>query len=106
MFAENQHKMMTMIEDIQETLLRVTSQLDMKKKVNIDSYFPIQNDAQLQRFLDKGDGQFHLRREEFENFLYCHVTKSLKLKRPFETALLSTVFSREYIGSHKWPGPW
>ena len=106
LFYENQVKMMSMIEDIQETLLRVTSLMDMKKKIQIDSFFPIKNDSQLQRFLDKSDGDFQLRREEFENLLYCYVTKTLKLKRPFETSLLAMLFHRDYISSHRWPGPW
>lgn len=104
-FAENQNKMMKAMTDIQATLLRVTSQMDMKKKVDIDDYFPINVDSDLQKFLSKDDGQFKIRREEFENWLYCHVTNNLKAKRPFESNILAAIFTRDYIRSHKWPGP-
>lgn len=106
MFAENQAKMMAMMEDIQQNMFRLSSRCDMKKKVNIDNFFPIKDDAQLEKFLDKSDGDFQVRRDEFEHYLYCHVTRNLKLKRPFETDLLSTVFNRDYISSHRWPGQW
>lgn len=97
--------MMAIIQDMQGTLLRLSCQLDVKKKVEIDSFFPIKNDSDMQRFLDKTDGMFHLRREEFENLVYCNVTESLKLKRPFESTLFASLFSREFISGHRWPGP-
>lgn len=103
-FAENQEKMLSMIQDLQSTVLRLSSNADMRKKIKIDDYFPIRVDSDMQRFLSKDDGLFDVKREEFENMLYCHVTKNVKLKRPFETKLLETLFSREYISSHKWPG--
>ena len=106
LFAENQAKMMGMIEDIQQNLLRLSSQCDMRREVNIDNFFPVKEDAQLERFLDKTDGQFQARRDEFEFFLYCNVTKNMKLKRPFENALIATLFNRDYISSHRWPGQW
>ena len=105
MFAENQANILSRLDDLQATLLRVTTQLDMRRKVNIDKYFPVRDDAHLQQFLNKTDGDFQVRREEFENLLYLNVTKSLKLKRPFETHLLAAIFSRDYISSHRWPGP-
>lgn len=105
LFSEKQDRMMAIVENHQADLLRVTSRLDMQTEVKMDDFFPIQSDSDMQRFLDKGDGQFHLKRESLENMLYCNLTKSLKLKRPFEAALLSTLFSRDYISSHRWPGP-
>ena len=104
-FAEKQDKMLSFIQDLQATVLRLSSKLDMTTEVDIAKFFPVQQDSDLQRFLDKSDGRFHLRREEFENFLYCNVTKTVKLKRPFEANLLSTLFSRDFISSHRWPGP-
>lgn len=105
MSSDKQDKILALLEDVQATLLRVTSRLDMKTEVKMDDYFPIKTDLDMQRFLDKGDGQFHLRREGFENMLYCNLTKSIKIKRPFEATLLSTLFSRDYISGHRWPGP-
>lgn len=103
-FSENQAMMLKMLTDVQATLLRITCQMDMRRKVIIDDYFPINVDSDLQRFLNKDDGQFKIRREEFENWLYCHVTTTIKLKRPFESNILAALFTRDYISSHKWPG--
>lgn len=104
-FAENQNKILTILMDLQSTMLRVTSKLDMERKLHIDQFFPVKVDADMREFLNKDDGQFKVKREEFENWLYCTVTTTLKLKRPFESSLLAALFSREYIRSHKWPGP-
>lgn len=103
--ADNQAKVTDIAIDMQKILLRLSTQLDMRKKVNIDDFIPINTDHQLTQFLDKKDGQFQDRREAFENVIYCSVTKNLRIKRPFETHFLASVFGREYIRSHKWPGP-
>ena len=104
-FYENQEKMIHILEDIQSTLHRLACRLDMTKQVEIDDFFPVKNLSDVKIFLDKSDGQFDLRREEFENFLYCHVTTTIKLKRPFESSILAAIFSRDFMSSHKWPGP-
>ena len=92
-FAENQNKMMGIVKDLQEQVLRLSSKFDMQKKEDIDNYFPVKVDSDLDRFLNKGDGQFKIRQEEFENWLYCTVTKNIRLKRPLETSLLAGVFT-------------
>lgn len=104
-FAENQSKMVEILMNVQSVVTRLATQFDMRRSLNIDTYFPIKTDTDMARFLDKTDGQFQAKREEFENFFYCSVTNNLKSKRPFETHLLATLFDREYIKSHKWPGP-
>ena len=104
-FADNQAKMMDILMNVQTVVLRLATQFDMRKKINIDQFFPIQSDAAMASFLDKTDGQFQIKREEFENFMYCSVTNNLKIKRPFEAHILATLFGRDYIKSHKWPGP-
>ena len=104
-FAQNQEKILTILEDLQERVQRISCKIDMRKKIMIDSYFPVTCLNDLERFLSKCDGLYHLRREEFEDHLYCSVTNTVKLKRPFESTLLSNLFSREFLSSHKWPGP-
>lgn len=103
--AEKQDKMMSMLEDMQDTIMRISCNADMKKKVQIADYFPIKSDSDVERFLEKSDGLFPEKRDGFESLVYCNVTKNLKLKRPFEATLLSTVFSRDFISSHRWPVP-
>lgn len=103
--ADNQTKMIGLLEDVQISLNRLTSNLVMKKKIDITKYFPINNDADVAKFLDKSDGLFPEKRDEFEHLLFCHVTKNSKLKRFFEANFLCVVFSRDFITSHRWPGP-
>ena len=105
LFLENQLKMIEIMEGVQKTLVRLTCNLDMRKEVDIGEYFPIKSLTSLKKFLDKSDGNFEIRRDQFEDQLYNTVTNTLKLKRPFESSLLATVFSREFMSSHKWPGP-
>lgn len=104
-FVKNQENFLELLESLQKTVVRLSCQVDMRKKINIDDYLPIKTDYDVERFLNKSDGLFHCRREEFENMLYLNVTNNIKLKRPFETYLLHAIFSREFISSHKWPGP-
>lgn len=104
-YHENQEKLLSLVEDLQASVLRLSSRLDMKTKVKIDDYLPIKTDSDLKRFLDKTDGEFHLRREQLEDMLYCNVTNNVKSKRPFETHFLALIFSREFIASHRWPAP-
>lgn len=97
--------MITMLEGIQNSMTTLLSNFVMKKKKNIENYFPINDDEGVAKFLDKTDGLFQEKRDEFENMLFCHVTKAIKLKRSFEANFLAIVFSRDFISSHRWPGP-
>lgn len=103
-FSDNQEKMILILEGVQQSLQRIEGQLTMRKEVDISNFIPIKSLSDVKRFLNKSDGEFHLRREEFENFLFCTVTNTIKLKRPFESSLLGSIFSRDFMSSHKWPG--
>ena len=104
--AEKQDRILSILEDLQATMVRLACKVDLNKnKINMDRYFPVKDDSCLERFLDKSDGMFDEKRNAFENMIYCNVTKNLKLKRPFEASILATLFSRDFISSHRWPGP-
>ena len=103
-FSDNQEKIIQILEGIQHSIQRVECQLAMRTKVDLTKYIPIYSLSNVKNFLNKNDGEFHLRREEFENFLFCTVTTTIKLKRPFESNLLGAIFTREFMSSHKWPG--
>lgn len=105
MFSDNQTKILERLENIESTLLNLSSQLVMKKNYHVEKLLPFKQDSDMDSFLNKTDGQFQMRRDEFEDLLFCNVTKDLKLKRSFEASLLAFIFSREYISSHRWPGP-
>ena len=104
-FSDNQEKIICILESVQQSLQRIECQFSMRKKVDIKEFFPVNSLSDVKRFLNKSDGEFHLRRVEFENLLYCVVTNTLRLKRPFEASLLGAIFSRDFMSSHKWPGP-
>ena len=103
-FSDNQEKIISILENVQQSLQRMECQFVMRKKVDLKEFIPINSLSDVKRFLNKSDGEFHLRREEFENFLYCVVTNTLRLKRPFETSRLAAIFLRDFMSSHKWPG--
>lgn len=103
-FSDNQEKLINILEGVQQSLQRIECQLVMRKSVDMTNYLPIKSLSDVKNFLNKSDGEFHLRREEFENFLFCTVTNTIKLKRPFESSLLGAIFSRDFMSSHKWPG--
>ena len=103
-FSDNQERMLKILEGIQQSMQRMECQLAMRKKVDLTKYIPINSLSDVRNFLNKSDGDFHLRREEFENFLFCTVTNTIKLKRSFESNLLGAIFSRDFMSSHKWPG--
>ena len=72
----------------------------MAKIPDMNEFFPLKDDNQLNRFLDNSDGLYPLRRAEFYNMLYNIRTEK---KNQFGTAILKTFFSMEYIKTHKWP---
>lgn len=69
------------------------------KTPDINHFFPCKDDAVLERFFDKTDGLYPLKRSEFYNRLMCCVTD----KNVYGTSILRCVFTQEYINSHIWP---
>lgn len=85
----------------QEDNKKMISYLE-EKIPDMSDYFPLKNDAALERFMDKSDGFYHLRRAEFYNMLVSHRSNKDNL---FATTLMRRCFSKKFIRFHTWPGP-
>ena len=46
-FAENQAKILNIVLDIQSTMLRMSTQFDMRRKIMIDEFIPIKSDLDM-----------------------------------------------------------
>lgn len=78
------------------------SSLFSSKIPDIGEYFPIPDEATLNRFLDESDGMYAVRCSEFYNLLKTCVTVKQNL---FGSALIKTVFGTNYLIGHTWPPP-
>ena len=67
---------------------------------DISDFFPVENQEQLEAFMDKEHPQWNERKAEFFNFLYTIASKN---KKGFTTGLLRAMFTRQYISKAKWP---
>lgn len=97
--GQNTLNIMDMLRDIKEELKQFTFYIRMNS-VDVSDFFPLKNDKDLALFLDKSHEDWERRRRGFHHLLFTTVTKN---KRRFSTALLHTVFTRDFISNHTWP---
>lgn len=86
--------------DIQKDLRKFTFHMRMDT-VDISDFFPVNDDETLEKFLDKDHPDWQLRKRGFYHLLYNTLSTNPK---KFAAALLHTVFTRNFISKHKWPG--
>ena len=98
----NQEKMASELSEVKDLLKRLACNADMES-VDLQPYFPCQDNETLLRFLSNNDGQYEKRRKALDSFLYSIVTSNNSKKRLFSDALFHSLFSREYILNHLWP---
>lgn len=72
------------------------------RSVNITEVFPLENSAALEKYLNK-DPEYEDRKQQF--FSVIIPVRSAK-KKKFPNALLSAVFSLQFILDHRWPTEW
>lgn len=87
------------VVDIKKDFRQHKYHMEMQN-VDLSEYFPLESDHQLQRFLDKTDGEWEERKKGFYQLLYNAVTTK---KKRFACALLHILFKRDFIKAHKWP---
>ena len=108
--VRSNHQDLQAIKKENKTIIELLNKSrDENRKVNsylqanipdMKSFFPLQDEEMLQRFLDETDGLFPLRRQEFCNMILPCVTDK---KNSFGTAILNTFFSKNFIKTHSWP---
>ena len=87
---------------MQNQMTRLAFNIDMDT-VDIYIYFPAKDNTMIHNFLSDEDGNFHAKRKQFEYMLYTCITSQKSQKRPFGEALKNTIFSRQYVSTHRWP---
>lgn len=87
-----------MLSAIQKDMKQFSFHMRMDT-VDVSEFFPLESNAQLQRFLDRSHEEWPLRRRGFYHLLFTTVTKEPKR---FASALLHTLFTRTFIHEHKW----
>ena len=95
----NVTKIMDMLSDIKDDMRKFNFHMRMDT-VDISDFFPLKSDADMKNFMDKSHEDWPMRRRGFHHLLFTTVTKS---KKKFSTALLHTLFTRQFIANHKWP---
>ena len=68
-------------------------------------YFPIPDEATMKKFLNQ-DEHLEERKRNFEGLLFSIVSDEALTARQFSDALVSTIFSREYLRDFRWPTIW
>ena len=89
----------TEVKEIKADLKQYTFHLKMKC-VDISDFFPLESDRKLEEFLDKSHEDWESRKTSFYDLLYNAVSDE---KKRLACALLHLLFSRNFIGEHKWP---
>ena len=95
---------MSQLNRIEANLDRLAFNIDMNT-IDISKYFPLKSNADLMEFLSDEEGTFEAKKKQFKYMLYTCVTNQKTQKRQFGEALKTTVFSRNYVTTHRWPTP-
>ena len=67
---------------------------------DLSEFFPVENNEQLELFMNREHPQWEARKNEFYHYLY---TISSNIKKGFARGLVKALFSRQYIRTVKWP---
>ena len=96
----NMNLVIGMLKEIKDDMKQYLFHMRMDC-VDVSVFFPLKDDESLRNFMDRDHAEWHLRQKGFYHLLFTTVTKS---KKKFSTALLHTLFTRNFIKTHKWPG--
>lgn len=105
--------------NILQTILLKVSQIDERTKrqeerekerevqstlerFNISPYFPATSLTIIEDFMGNKEGNFKLKKEEFETYLYSVCTLDYNMDN-FCSKLLNALFRKFFIRDHRWP---
>lgn len=89
-----------MLKEMKDDMKQYMFHIQMDR-TDLSDFFPLENDEALERFMDKTHEDWEARKFGFYHLLFTTVTKQ---KKKFAAALLHTIFSRNFIATHRWPG--
>lgn len=87
------------MEIVSSQVAKATFQACMQG-ADISEFFPVENNVQLESFMDRDHPEWPSRKMEFYNFLY---TVTSNTRKGFSRGLIKALFSRDYISNVKWP---
>ena len=100
------------VEKTQECILASCSRMEeMIKQISfhvvmdtetIDHLFPIDSNTAVESFMSNSDGRFVKRKRELEKLIFSVWSPNIT-KRQFSDNLINTLFTRNYIATHRWP---
>ena len=70
--------------------------------VQIEDYLPFPDNDTITKFLSNSDGNFAKRKFELDQMLHTAILTNRNVKH-FADAICKTLFTRNYIATHKWP---
>ena len=70
------------------------------RTVDLCEFFPVENDEQIEAFLDRNHDDWISRQNTFHDLLYNCISE---YRKKLGGALVHLLFSRQYIREHKWP---
>ena len=97
----NESNMLTvisMLKEIKSDMMQFNYHMRMDS-ADLSEFFPLADDNSLQKFMNRDDDQWPLRRRGFYHLLFNTVTKQ---KQKFAGALLHILFTRNFIANHRW----
>ena len=86
------------IESLSQQIETATFQTVMQS-TDISEFFPVENNEQLELFMDRGHPDWPSRRSEFYNLLLSISSNS---KKGFARGLIKALFTRPYVSLVKW----
>lgn len=96
----NMKTILSLLKEIKDDMKELTYHRKMDS-VDLSVFFPVDSDEDLNNFLNRDHEDWAARRKAFYHLMFTTVNNS---KDKFACALLHSLFTRNYISTHQWPG--
>lgn len=95
-------KMEEKVENIEKKQIE-SEKRNSKGNFDITPYFPISSLAVLSDFMSNTDGNFKEKKDEFVDYLNSVSDMDCDDLDNFSSKLLSSLFTKKFIRTHRWP---
>lgn len=90
-----------MLQEIKDEIRQFSYHMRMDTN-DVSDFFPLKDPGSLSAFMDKTHPDWDARKHGFYHLLFTTLTNK---KKKFARALLHTIFTRQFIATHRWPQP-
>ena len=104
---KEQSSIMSIVMDMRDTVKTLACKM-ARDEYSIADYFPIDDDKAIIKFVSNSDGLREKRAVLFHDMMYTvcippsnAITENTK--KNFVDNVLNAIFTRSYMGSHRWP---